>query len=98
VQEREPEGVVLAYIVQEKPLLTQISFKGNTKIESRELRGTIASAVDQPLDEHKLFKDAERIQELYHQRGFTNAVVKYKTKVDEKTGRGTVEFEVLEPQ
>jgi outer membrane protein insertion porin family len=56
VQEREPEGVVLAYLVQEKPLLTQISFKGNTKIETRDLRDTIDSAVDQPPDERKLFK------------------------------------------
>jgi len=44
-QEAAPEGIVLNYVVQEKPLLTEIRFSGNTKFDERELRKKLVVCV-----------------------------------------------------
>jgi outer membrane protein insertion porin family len=64
-QERTSEGTALTYVVQERPRLAEIAFEGNTKIGDAELREKLASRVGEPLDERKLFADAQTVQEAY---------------------------------
>src|SRR5262249_28390871 len=47
-------GVVLTYVLQAKPRLTQIEFRGNKKFSNAKLRKKITSKIDEPLDERKL--------------------------------------------
>jgi outer membrane protein insertion porin family len=91
-----PDGVVLTYKVQGKPRLTEIKFQGNTKFKSAKLLKKISSKIDAPLDERKLFTDAQDLQKLYQKKGYQRTLVKYVLNIDEPAGRGTVTFEISE--
>jgi beta-lactamase regulating signal transducer with metallopeptidase domain len=72
-EERNPEGTVLVYVLQEKPRLSQITFEGNTKVGDQALRDKLTSRVSEPLDERKLFQDAQNLQESYRRLGYARA-------------------------
>ena len=97
VQQRlEAGGVVLIYQLQGKPLLTQIRFSGNKKFKEKKLLTKVTSKIGQPLDERKLFSDAQELQKMYEKSGYYGTTVKYVTSVDEQAGRGTATFEINE--
>ena len=91
-----PDGVVLTYMVQGKPRLTDIKFEGNTKFSDSKLRKKITSKVGEPLDERKLFTDSQEIQKMYQKAGYPGTEVKYVPNIDETAGRGTATFEIKE--
>lgn len=90
------EGVVVNYIVQEKPKLTGIQFAGNSKRHAAELSQILASKVGEPLDERRLFNDAQKIQELYLESGFPHTKVNYAVSVNEDGGEGEATFNIVE--
>lgn len=95
-EERLPDGVKLIYVVQGKPILTDIVITGNKKYSDKKLRKKISSKVGDPLDERKLFSDKEEIKKLYQKSGRQKTEVKYQLNINESAGRGTVTFEVTE--
>ena len=95
-EERIDGGVKLVYVVQGKPLLTDIKFSGNTKFSVGKLQKEVTSKTGQPLDERKLFSDAQKIQTRYQKAGYQRTKVEYKLNINENAGRGTVTFEVTE--
>ncbi|NBV20712.1 MAG: outer membrane protein assembly factor BamA [Proteobacteria bacterium] len=95
-EERIDGGVKLVYVVQGKPLLTDIKFTGNTKFSNSKLTKELTSKVGQPLDERKLFTDAQKIQTRYQKAGYQRTKVEYKLSINENAGRGTATFEVTE--
>jgi outer membrane protein insertion porin family len=95
-EDRTEEGVVLTYIVQGKPHLTDIKFQGNTKFNDAKLKKVISSKPGEPLDERKLFTDSQAIQKLYQKKGYPNTTVKAAPLVDENAGRGSATFEINE--
>ncbi len=93
----DANGVVLTYVVQGKPTLTQIRFEGNKKYSNSKLQKKITSKTGEPLDESKLFTDALAIKEMYQKAGFQKTEVRYLPPViTEATGRGSVTFEIKE--
>lgn len=88
--------LVLTYVVQAKPRLTDIKFTGNKKFSASRLKKKVTSKVGEPLDERKLFTDSQAIQELYQKSGYPRTTVKYVVNVDEAAGRGTATFEITE--
>ena len=50
-------GVVLTYIVQARPRMTDIKIEGNKKLSDSKIRKKITVKVGEPLDEQKLFTD-----------------------------------------
>ena len=64
------DGMVLTYMVQGKPRLTDIKFQGNKKFSDTKLLKKITSKVGEPLDERKLFTDTQEIQKLYQKAGY----------------------------
>jgi len=96
VEETSAQGLTLAYVVQGKPTLTQILFAGNQRYSASKLRKKISSKVGEPLDERKLFNDAQEILKFYQKNGYQKTQVKPVPVVDEKLGRGTVTFEITE--
>lgn len=96
LETRTDAGVELTYQIQAKPKLTDIRISGNTQIRERKIRKKITSKVGEPLDEAKLFSDAQEIKTLYQKTGRPNADVKYVTVIDEPAGRGTATFEIKE--
>jgi outer membrane protein insertion porin family len=96
VEERVAEGVNLIYVVQGKPVLTDIRFEGNKEYANKKLLKKVTSKIGEPLDERKIFTDSQEIQKMYQKNGFQKTVVKYRTDIDNEAGRGKVTFEVAE--
>lgn len=98
-EEELPAGdVSLTFFVQAKPIITDIQFVGNEHYSRRALMKKVSSKVGEPLDEHKLFKDTQDILKKYQRSGRQKTTVKYTTNVDEKAGRASVVFELVEAQ
>jgi outer membrane protein insertion porin family len=91
-----PPGVVLTYIVQGNPRLTEIRFQGNKRFKSSKLQKTISSKVGEPFNERKLFTDVQDIQKLYQKKGYPRTTVSYSFSVEESTGRATATFDIKE--
>jgi outer membrane protein insertion porin family len=94
--ENSPQGMVLAYIVQGNPRLTDIKFKGNKKYSDAKLRKKITAKPGEPFNERKLFTDAQEIEKMYQKAGYPRTDVKYTFTIDEITGRATATFEITE--
>jgi outer membrane protein insertion porin family len=94
----EDGGVILTYIVQVRPRITEIKLEGNKKLSTSKLRKKITVKVGDPLDEQKLFTDAQEMQKLYEKYGRPNSQVKYVLNIDENTGHGSVTFIITESQ
>jgi outer membrane protein insertion porin family len=89
-------GVVLTYLVQARPRLTDIKIEGNKKLSTSKIRKKITVKTGQPLDEQKLFTDTQEIRKLYEKYGRAGTQVKYVPNIDENAGRATVTFEITE--
>ena len=89
-------GVVLTYIVQVRPRITDIKFVGTDKLKESKLRKKLTVKVGDPLDEQKLFTDAQEMEKLYEKYGYPDTKVKYVLNIDENTGHGSVTFQVTE--
>jgi outer membrane protein insertion porin family len=89
-------GMVLTYVVQARPRLTDIKIEGNKKLSASKIRKKITVKTGQPLDEQKLFTDTQEIRKLYEKYGRAGTQVKYVVNIDENAGRATVTFEIAE--
>jgi outer membrane protein insertion porin family len=96
VEEFSERGVVLTYVLQGKPTLTEIRFTGNQLFSRARLLKRVSSKVGEPLNERKLFTDAEEIRKYYQKQGSPGTTVKYSVSIDENAGRGTATFEITE--
>ena len=96
--ENTPEGVVLTYIVQAKPRLTEIQLPGQQEVQRCQTAEKVTSKVGEPLDERKLFTDTQEIQKMYQKAGYPGTQVKYVLNIDEKAGTGTATFDIKEGQ
>ena len=96
LEEVKGTEVSLAYVVQGKPTLMDIKFEGNDKFSVSKLKKEVKSKVGDPLDERKLFTDAQAIKTKYQKSGYQKTEVKYSLNIVEATGRGSVTFEIVE--
>lgn len=90
------EGISLLYVLQARPKITDILFTGNTKFSKEKLEKKISTKIGEPLDERKLFLDAQEIKKLYEKSGYPRVGVNYVPNRDNRTGRAQVTFEVTE--
>ncbi len=95
-EERGEKGLTVTYAVQGKPVLTEIRFTGNKKYSYSKLRKKVTSKAGDPLDERKLFNDAQEILKMYQKAGMQKTTVEYKPSINENLGKGTVTFEITE--
>jgi len=95
-EELTDKGVILTYVVQGKPTLVEIRFQGNEKYSRTKLLTKVTSKVGEPLNERRLFSDAEEIKKYYQKQGYQRTAVKYSVTIDENAGRGTATFEITE--
>jgi outer membrane protein insertion porin family len=97
-QSTNDSGVVLTYIVQSRPRITEIKLQGNKKVKDSKLKKKITVKVGDPLDEQKLFTDVQEMKKLYEKYGYPDTQIKYVLDIDENAGRGTVTFQIAESQ
>lgn len=89
-------GVVLTYVVQVRPRITEIRFEGNKKLSDSKLKKKLTFKVGDPLDEQKIFTVVQDIKSLYEKEGLADTRVKYILNIEELTGHGTVIFHIDE--
>jgi outer membrane protein insertion porin family len=91
------QGVIITYILEGKLRLTSINFEGNTKFRRAKLLKKISSKINEPVDETKLFDDAQQIEKLYEKSGYTHTTVKYElVNIDREAGLEGVVFNIHE--
>jgi len=95
-QSTNDSGVVLTYIVQARPRLTEIKIVGNKKVSDSKIKKKITVKVGDPMDEQKLFTDVQDIKKLYEKYGYPDTKIQYVPTVDENAGRATVTFQIVE--
>src|SRR6266516_1925093 len=78
--DRTDGGVKLIYVLQGQPVLGDIRFQGNRKYNKASLLKKVKSRVGQPLDEYKLFIDAQEIKKKYEKAGYRQTKVEPKEK------------------
>ncbi len=96
LEQADDGGVVLTYVVQVNPQLTDIKIEGNKKLSDSKIRKKITAKAGQPLNQQKLFTDSQEIQKLYEKYGYAGTPVKYVLNIDENAGRGSVTFVIVE--
>src|SRR5216117_988807 len=94
--DRTDSGVKLIYVLQGQPVLGDIRFQGNRKYNNGSLLKKVKSRVGQPLDEYKLFTDAQEIKKKYEKAGYRQTRVEPKESINAELGRATVTFEITE--
>ncbi len=94
--DRTDGGVKLIYVLQGQPVLGDIRFQGNRKYNNASLLKKVKSRVGQPLDEYKLFTDAQEIKKKYEKAGYRQTKVEPKESINAELGRATVTFEITE--
>lgn len=95
-EERTATGIKLSYVIQGKPVLTEVRFSGNKKYSVSKLRKKVTSKIGEPLDERKLFEDSQEILKMYQKAGLQKTAVKAVPSVNGELGKGTVTFEIVE--
>src|SRR5437667_12215048 len=94
--ERTDGGVKLIYDVQGQPVTSDIRFEGNRKYSNAKLLKKVKSKIGEPLDDYKLFSDAQEIKKLYEKAGYQQTKVEPRQSINEQLGRATVTFEIKE--
>jgi len=89
-------GVILTYVVQVRPRITEIRFEGNNRLSDSKLKKKVTFKVGEPLDEQKVFTAVQEIKKLYEKSGLSDTTVKYVLSIEELTGHGIVTFHIEE--
>ena len=89
-------GIILTYIVQARPRVTEVKLEGNKKLSDSKLKKKITVKVGDPLDEQKMFSNVQEIKKLYEKYGYPDTQVKYVLNIDENAGTGRVTFQIVE--
>jgi outer membrane protein insertion porin family len=76
------EGKVIAFIVTEKPMITEIRINGNKVLKRDEIEAVISVRNRQTVNPEKLKADTEKIKTLYDSKGFYNAEIRYAVEKD----------------
>ncbi len=91
-------GVKVIFIVTEKPVVDKVLFEDNKAIKTDRLSPLVSTKAGQMLNYRVLKADTEAISAYYEKNGFHLAKIQYRVDLDEKTGRGTVVFQVTEAE
>lgn len=76
-QEQIPQGVIIRFIVFEKPLLKEIEISGNEAIKDDEIRDVITIKENTILKEKLLTQSIEQIKKLYQKEGYFDVKITY---------------------
>ena len=96
VDQANDGGILLTYIIQVRPHITEIKVEGNKELSDSKLKKKITVKTGDPLDEQKLFLDVQEMKKMYEKYGLADTKVKYILNIEETSGHGTVVFHVEE--
>ena len=76
------EGKVITFTVVEKPMITEIRFKGYKAIKKDELEAAMTVRARQIVNAEKLKSDMDKLKGLYDSKGYYNAEIRYDIEKD----------------
>lgn len=82
--EMGPRGVVLTYVVKERPTIRKIIIEGNDKVKLDDINEQLDLQKNQVLDLGKLKANIEKVKQVYTDGGFFLADVSYELRPVEK--------------
>ncbi len=89
--------VVVTFVVDEKPAIAKIAYEGQKKLALDDIKEVVNLKVNQVLNVSDVKANAEKIRELYSEKGFYLAEVTYEIKPDDTIpGASVVTFVIRE--
>ena len=79
--------VIISFNVIERPVITRITFAGNSNLRRSELQDVVTSRVNSIYNQSKVRVDIQAIINKYHERGYPNVAV---TSIEDRSVEGTV--------
>lgn len=89
-------GVLVRFILKERPVIAGIILAGNTQIREPAIRKVLTSKENEMLDRRTLKDDLDAIERLYREKGFQLAEVSHEVKIDEATNKANVTITIIE--
>jgi outer membrane protein insertion porin family len=93
--ERLEDGVVLRFVVRERPSVNAVTFEGNTEIEKDDLNEGIELKANTILSPPAIRRSIQKIRDMYAEKGFFLAEVESET-VPQKNNEVEVKFKIRE--
>ncbi len=84
------EGVSVIFVVEEKPVIADISFTGNKAFRGNKLKSSMKSKPNEMLNLALLTQDMSDIREMYVKKGYPLAEAKYEISVDKTENKATI--------
>jgi outer membrane protein insertion porin family len=78
--EEGPDGLIVTFIIKEKPVIKKVSFEGNKELTNETLSGKITLEKSQLLSTEDISENIAILKEVYSAKGYYIADVKYKVK------------------
>lgn len=92
--EEAPQGVIVTFVLHERPIVQRVIYHGNRGLNDRELSGRSGISPKDPLSEFSIESGRRRLLDFYHEKGFNQASVT--TVVGIEGEPGTVVFRINE--
>lgn len=92
----EFDGLVVTFLVAEKPIVKEIVFEGNKKFKEKSLKKKMKVAIGDRLNETQINEDVQAIEDFYRDKGYPNTKVDYSLSVDRQIGHAAVIIRVVE--
>jgi outer membrane protein insertion porin family len=97
LSEDSPEGRILTIVVEENPVIRQVTISGNQHVDGERIRDNLTLTTGATLDYPLLFENRERIEALYRAEGYYLARVDY--EIEDMPGEAVaIHFDVDENQ
>ena len=87
---------VLRYIVQEKPVLAELTFEGNKELKAEELQEASGFKTFEIFNQGKLKESVDKMLKLYEDKGFYLVKIEPKITQAESADRVTLGFTITE--
>ena len=92
----EAEGLVVTFTIEEKSVIEDIEFQGNTAFRAPKLKSMMKSKANEMLSLALLAQDVSEIRDFYVKKGYPMVDVKYEIDVDKETNKARVKIVVDE--
>jgi len=90
------DGVIVSFVVDERPLLQNTNIKGNKNLKLKEIIKKISSKDGEILNEKTVKEDLNAIAELYLKKGYFGTKIDYVVEEDSATNRAILNILITE--
>ncbi|MBI1976145.1 MAG: hypothetical protein HYS56_01390, partial [Candidatus Omnitrophica bacterium] len=94
--QEEGDGIVVIFLVTEKPGLTEVRFVGNKVFREQKLKEMLHIKEGMALDQQQLTEDLVEIENLYKKKGYAQVKVSHELLKDPETGENQLQVIIEE--